>query len=233
MELVRTIVTLGRGEREKEKIKVRQPLSEILVDSRYEEQIGDMVQLIMEELNVKAVVFEKNMDTYMNYSLKPDFRKAGPVLGGKVKEFGKALAAADAKEVIARLGADDKIVLSLGGEDTEIPGDLIEVRVTAKEGFAVGTDRGVFVILGTQLTPELISEGLARELISKVQQMRKQKNLEMMDNIYIHINCDEESKAAFEEHRDYIMKETLALQLNYTADSLEEFKLNGHITGHR
>ena len=67
MELVRTIVTLGRGER-KEKIKVRQPLSEILVDSRYEEQIGDMVQLIMEELNVKAVVFEKNMDTYMNYS---------------------------------------------------------------------------------------------------------------------------------------------------------------------
>ena len=231
MELVRTIVTLGRGEREKEKIKVRQPLSEILVDSRYEEQIGDMVQLIMEELNVKAVVFEKNMDTYMNYSLKPDFRKAGPVLGGKVKEFGKALAAADAKEVIARLGADDKIVLSLGGEDTEIPGDLIEVRVTAKEGFAVGTDRGVFVILGTQLTPELISEGLARELISKVQQMRKQKNLEMMDNIYIHINCDEESKAAFEEHRDYIMKETLALQLNYMADSLEEFKLNGHITG--
>ena len=231
MELVRTIVTLGRGEREKEKIKVRQPLSEILVDSRYEEQIGDMVQLIMEELNVKAVVFEKNMDTYMNYSLKPDFRKAGPVLGGKVKEFGKALAAADAKEVIARLGADDKIVLSLGGEDTEIPGDLIEVSVTANEGFAVGTDRGVFVILGTQLTPELISEGLARELISKVQQMRKQKNLEMMDNIYIHINCDEESKAAFEEHRDYIMKETLALQLNYTADSLEEFKLNGHITG--
>ena len=231
MELVRTIVTLGRGEREKEKIKVRQPLSEILVDSRYEEQIGDMVQLIMEELNVKAVVFEKNMDTYMNYSLKPDFRKAGPVLGGKVKEFGKALAAADAKEVIARLGADDKIVLSLGGEDTEIPGDLIEVRVTAKEGFAVGTDRGVFVILGTQLTPELISEGLARELISKVQQMRKQKNLEMMDNIYIHINCDEESRDAFEEHRDYIMKETLALQLNYTADSLEEFKLNGHITG--
>lgn len=231
MELVRTIVTLGRGEREKEKIKVRQPLSEILVDIRYEEQIGDMVQLIMEELNVKAVVFEKNMDTYMNYSLKPDFRKAGPVLGGKVKEFGKALAAADAKEVIARLGADDKIVLSLGGEDTEIPEDLIEVRVTAKEGFAVGTDRGVFVILGTQLTPELVSEGLARELISKVQQMRKQKNLEMMDNIYIHINCDEESRDAFEEHRDYIMKETLALQLNYTADSLEEFKLNGHITG--
>ncbi len=231
MELVRTIVTLGRGEREKEKIKVRQPLSQILVDSRYEDQIADMVQLIMEELNVKAVVFEKNMDTYMNYSLKPDFRKAGPVLGGKVKEFGKALASADVKELIARLGEEEKIVLNLGGEETEIPSELVEVRVSAKEGFAVGTDRGVFVILDTQLTPELISEGLARELVSKVQQMRKQKDFEMMDNINISVRCDEESKAAFEKHREYIMKETLALRLDYTEDSLEEFKLNGHVTG--
>ena len=231
MELVRTIVTLGRGEREKEKIKVRQPLSQILVDSRYEDQIADMVQLIMEELNVKAVVFEKNMDTYMNYSLKPDFRKAGPALGGKVKEFGKALASADAKELIARLGEEEKIVLNLGGEETEIPSELVEVRVSAKEGFAVGTDRGVFVILDTQLTPELISEGLARELVSKVQQMRKQKDFEMMDNINISVRCDEESKAAFEKHREYIMKETLALRLDYTEDSLEEFKLNGHVTG--
>ncbi len=231
MELVRTIVTLGRGEREKEKIKVRQPLSQILVDSRYEDQIADMVQLIMEELNVKAVVFEKNMDTYMNYSLKPDFRTAGPALGGKVKEFGKALASADAKELIARLGEEEKIVLNLGGEETEIPSELVEVRVSAKEGFAVGTDRGVFVILDTQLTPELISEGLARELVSKVQQMRKQKDFEMMDNINISVRCDEESKAAFEKHREYIMKETLALRLDYTEDSLEEFKLNGHVTG--
>ena len=231
MELVRTIVTLGRGEREKERIKVRQPLSAILVDSRYETQIADMVQLIMEELNVKNVVFEKNMDTYMDYALKPDFRKAGPVLGGNVKEFGKALAAADAKEVITKLGQDGKIVLSLGGEDMEISEELVDVRVTAKEGFAVGTDRGVFVILDTQLTPQLISEGLARELISKVQQMRKQKNFDMMDNINIAVRCDDESKAAFDEHREYIMKETLAVSLGYTEAALEEFKLNGHVTG--
>ena len=89
----------------------------------------------------------------------------------------------------------------------------------------------MFVILDTQLTPELISEGLARELVSKVQQMRKQKDFEMMDNINISVRCDEESKAAFEKHREYIMKETLALRLDYTEDSLEEFKLNGHVTG--
>ncbi len=231
MELVRTIVALGRGEREKERIKVRQPLAEILVDSRYEPMIGDMVQLIKEELNVKNVVFESNMDTYMDYSLKPDFRKAGPVLGGRIKEFGSALAAADAKEMIARLGREGKVVLELGGEVTEIPEELVDVRVSAKEGFAVGTDKGVFVILDTQLTPELVSEGLARELVSKIQQMRKQKDFEMMDHIAVSVRCDARAKAAFDEYREYIMKETLAVSLDYTEDELEEFKLNGHETG--
>ena len=79
--------------------------------------------------------------------------------------------------MIAKLGTDGKILLRLGGEETEIPADLVDVRVTAKEGFAVGTERGVFVLLDTQLSPELLAEGLARELVSKVQQLRKQKEL--------------------------------------------------------
>ena len=231
MELVRTIVTLGRGEREKEKIKVRQPLNAILVDGKYEEVIGNMIPLIQEELNIKGVVFEKEIDKFMDYSLKPDFRKAGPVLGKNIKEFGKVLAEGDAKALIAELGANGKIVLTLGGEAVDITEDLVEVRVTAKEGFAVGTDRGVFVILDTKITPELISEGLARELISKIQQMRKQKDFDMMDNIVITVNADDESKAAFEEHKDYIMKETLATGFEYTSEALEVFKLNGHETG--
>jgi len=231
MELVRTIVTLGRGEREKEKIKVRQPLNAILVDGKYEDVIGNMIPLIMEELNIKNVVFEKEIDKFMDYSLKPDFRKAGPVLGKNIKEFGKVLAEGDAKSLIAELGENGKIVLTLGGEQVDITEDLVDVRVSAKDGFAVGTDRGVFVILDTKVTPELISEGLARELISKIQQMRKQKDFDMMDNIVITVNCDEESKAAFEEHKDYIMKETLATGFEYTDGSLEVFKLNGHETG--
>ncbi len=231
MEIVRTIVTLGRGEREKEKIKVRQPLNAILVDGKYESQISDMILLINEELNVKNVVFEKDIDTYMDYSLKPDFRKAGPVLGKNIKEFGKVLAQGDAKALITEMGEKGRIILTINGEQTEIGEELVEVRVSAKEGFAVGMDKGIFVILDTKLTPELISEGLARELISKIQQIRKQKNLDMMDNISISVNCDDESKAAFESHKDYIMEETLAVELNYTGDSLEIFKLNGHETG--
>ena len=231
MELVRTVVTLGRGEREKEKIKVRQPLREILLDSRYEAQLSDMKSLIMEELNVKDVVFEKEMDTYLDYVLKPDFRKAGPVLGKKVNEFGKALAAADAKEMIAKLGTDGKILLRLGGEETEIPEDLVDVRVTAKEGFAVGTERGVFVLLDTQLSPELLAEGLARELVSKVQQLRKQKDFDMMDHIELSVTCDEEAKEALEAYRDYIMKETLSDSFLYADGLPEEYSLNGHKAG--
>lgn len=81
MDLVRTLVGLGRGTREKERIKVRQPLKEILVDGKYESIIGDLTPLIKDELNIKDVLFESKLDAYMNYSLKPNFKVAGPVLG--------------------------------------------------------------------------------------------------------------------------------------------------------
>ena len=231
MELVRTIVALGRGEREKEKIKVRQPLTKIIVDGKYQETVGNMVPLILEELNVKNVVFENNIDTFMEYSLKPDFRKAGPVIGKDIKEFGSQLASGDAKALIAELGEKGKLTMTLGGRQVDITEDLVDVRISARDGFAVGTDKGVFVVLDTKITPELESEGLARELVSKIQQLRKQKDFDMMDRINVMVNCDADSKAAFEAHRDYVMSETLALSLDYTDASLEVFKLNGHETG--
>lgn len=231
MDLVRNIVALGRGEREKEKIKVRQPLTEILVDGKYESDIGNMVPLILEELNIKKVVFEKNIDTFMDYSLKPDFRKAGPVLGKNIKEFGRVLAEGDAKSMITQLQENGKLTLTIGGEPVDITEELIDIRISAKEGFAVGSDKGVFVILDTKLTPELEAEGLARELVSKIQQMRKQKDFDMMDNINISVCCEDELKAAFEAHKAYIMSETLAVSLEYTEETLEAFKLNGHEAG--
>ncbi len=231
MEIVRTIVNLGRGEREKENIKVRQPLSEIIVDGKYESMISGMTSLIIEELNVKKVVFEQQIDKYMDYSLKPDFRKAGPVLGGSIKAFGKALASADAGSVVAELSSNGKITLDLNGEAVEIPEEFIDVRINAKEGFSVGTSAGVFAVLDTALTPELIAEGYARELVSKVQQLRKRNGLDMMDHISLNINCDEEIGAAADQYAEYIMNETLADELNKTDAELEIFSLNGHDTG--
>ncbi len=102
--------------------------------------------------------------------------------------------------------------------------------IRAKEGFAVAMENNMFTILDTTLAADLIDEGLARELVSKVQQIRKQQALEMMDNIAITVEADDKVRNAAEKHRDYIMKETLALSLDYgKAD--EKYDLNGHKTG--
>ena len=230
MDLVRDIVTMGRGVREKSKIKVRQPLSELLVDGKFESEIGYMADLIKEELNVKNVVFAKDMDTYLNYQLKPDFRVAGPLLGQKIKAFGGAVAKLDPKQVLADLNANGKIVLNLNGEDTDITSDMVSVNVQAKEGFTADQLGDLCVILDTNLSEELISEGLARELVSKVQQMRKTKDFEMMDRIDIFVEADADVKKAIDAFADYIKKETLADSISEKS-GLEEFDLNGHKTG--
>jgi isoleucyl-tRNA synthetase len=118
----------------------------------------------------------------------------------------------------------------MNGENVDITPDMVDMRISAKEGFAVAMENNIFTILDTNLNEDLIAEGLARELISKVQQLRKQNNFEMMDNIKILINADEEVTAAVETHKEYIMKETLALEIAAAAD-LKEYDLNGHKTG--
>ena len=230
MDLVRTLVGLGRGTREKERIKVRQPLKEILVDGKYESIIGDLTPLIKEELNIKDVLFESKLDAYMNYSLKPNFKVAGPVLGKNIKAFGAALAQADPAATVAALEADGKIALDLNGESMEISKDMVDVKISAKEGFAVAMENNVFTILDTTVTPELAEEGLARELVSKVQQMRKQNDYEMMDKIHIYLSADDDVAKAVEDYREYIMKETLAESIE-NKEGLEDVDLNGHKTG--
>ncbi|MGF6376230.1 isoleucyl-tRNA synthetase [Clostridiales Family XIII bacterium PM5-7] len=229
MDLVRELVTLGRGTREKERIKVRQPLNEIMVDGKYKKTIEDLSELIMEELNVKTVVFADELDQFMNFSLKPNFKVAGPVLGTKIKVFGGALAKENAAEFVGKLEAGS-VTMNLDGEDFQIEKEFVDVRITAKEGFAVAMENNVFTILDTTVTPELEAEGLARELVSKVQQLRKQKDFEMMDNINIFVTADDEVKAAIGQFEAYIKKETLAVTIA-DGDGLESYDLNGHKTG--
>lgn len=249
MDLVRALVGLGRGVREKERIKVRQPLTGILVDGKYEALISDMADLIMEELNVKQVTFEKDLDTYMDFALKPNFKVAGPVLGSRLKAFGAAVAALDPKATVAALESAGSIELELDGENVTIEKDLVDVRISAKEGFAVAMENNIFVILDTTLTEDLVDEGLAREFVSKIQQMRKQKDFEMGDRIRIFYEADEAVRRAMDAHRAYIMKETLAVELapagegdsaaagasqapaGSAAGGLPTFDLNGHKTG--
>lgn len=230
MDVVRAVCNLGRGIREKESLKVRQPLAGVLVDGKYKDLIEDMTPLIMEELNVKEVVFAQELSKYMDFSLKPNFKVAGPVLGKNIKAFGSALAKENAEEFISKLKQNGRVELDLNDEKITVEKDFVDVKISAKEGFAVAMENNIFAILDTNLSQELIDEGISREIISKIQQMRKQNNYEMMDNINIFISADAEVLGAVSKYEEYIKSETLALTLEESA-SLPEFDINGHKTG--
>ena len=234
MDLVRDLVGLGRAAREQVRIKVRQPIAEVLIDGKYEELISDLIPLIKEELNVKNVVFAKHLDEYMDYTLKPNFKVAGPILGSKIKLLGKALGKLNGAEAVKSLDKGETLKLEIDGESLDVIKDYVLVNISAKEGFTVAMENNVFVILETTLTPELLSEGDAREFISKVQQMRKNNGYEMMDRIKIYYDSDDEIAEGVKIHRDYIMGETLAEELERVEDdSYEKQDLNGHETGIR
>lgn len=231
MDLVRQLVTLGRASRETVKIKVRQPLSEIVVDGKYESLIGDLVPLIKEELNVKGVDFESDLSAFMNYQLKPDFKVAGPVLGKKIKDFTGYLKSVDAKTFVADLERGPQTV-ELGGESVEIDKTFVQVVIDAKEGFDVVMENGVFVILDTVLTDELIQEGFGREFISKVQQLRKSTGFDVSDHITIQYYAEDVVATAIEHYKDDILSETLGVSVERMAETCGvEVDLNDHPVG--
>ncbi|WP_373485798.1 isoleucine--tRNA ligase [Acetobacterium malicum] len=230
MDLVRELVSLGRGAREEAQIKVRQPLSKIIVDGKYRETLGDLCVLIEEELNIKKVVFEDNLGDFMNYALKPDFKVAGPILGKNVKLLGKALASVEASEVVAKLEADGSFVIELDGESLELRKDFIDIRISAKEGFNVQMFNNKFIILDTSLNQDLLDEGCAREFVSRIQQLRKANGYEVMDRIDISYSSDEAMDRAIEIYTDFIKTETLADTITVKAGVGEMFNLNGHDT---
>lgn len=234
MDLVRDLVALGRASRESVKIKVRQPLQEVLIDGKYEEVIADIVDLIKEELNVKEVIFEKDLSQFMNFSLKPNFKVAGPILGSKIKSFSKALENLDAKEVSEKFENGETLTLNLDGEDVEINKDMVTITISSKEGFNVVMENNLFVILDTTLTQDLIDEGYAREFISKVQQMRKNNDYEILDTIKIYYNGPSSIENAVKRFESYIKSETLATDIIKIDKQIEPKQdLNGELTGIR
>jgi isoleucyl-tRNA synthetase len=232
MDLVRNLVGLGRASRESVRIKVRQPIKEVLIDGKYEEKISDLIPLIKEELNVKEVVFEKDLSQFMNFSLKPNFKVAGPILGSKIKSFGKALNELNPHDTVEKLELGETLKLNLDGEDVEINKDYVTVTISSKEGFDVAMENNLFVILDTTLTKDLINEGYAREFVSKIQQMRKGNGYEVLDNINIYYDGNDEINEAVELFEDFIKKETLAVSIQSVSDdSFEKQDLNGNMTG--
>ena len=222
MDLVRELISIGRNIREEQKLRVRQPLSEILIDGKNSMVIGELTELIKEELNVKKVTYIQDTSLYMNFTVKPNFRVVGKVFGANLKEFQEKLLDLSLTD-IKKLQNNESIKMNIAGNDTDIYSDMVDIRIDAKVGFDVGMENNNFVILNATLTPELINEGIAREIVSKVQQMRKNNNYELTDRISIIYNANDDVKTAIEDFSDYIKKETLATKLEFSENANEEF----------
>lgn len=230
MDLVRSLISIGRYVREEAKIKVRQPLAQALIAGENKEIMGDLVSLIEEELNVKEVAFITDLNEYMNMSVKPNFKEVGKVLGPKMKEFQEILANLSLNDV-SKLNNNETITVKLAGEDFEVSKDLVDIRFMAKEGFNMGMENNNFIILNTEITSELLQEGIAREIVSKVQNIRKTLEYNVADRITISFNVSEAIKEAITKHQKYIQNETLATTIKYSDTLTKDIDLNGEAIG--
>lgn len=230
MDLVRSLISIGRYVREEAKIKVREPLKEALLDGKNEELIKDLVPLIEEELNVKEVVFTNNLNEYMNFTIKPNFKNVGKIFGPNMKEFQSKLENLSEEE-LTKLTNRETISMVVGNENYEVDETYVEIRISSKDGFNVGMENNNFIILNTERTEELILEGIAREFVSKVQNLRKTLDFNVVDRISIFVSGDEEFNEALQKFKEYIQNETLAISITEKEGLEEKYDLNGHVVG--
>ena len=229
MDLIRDLISLGRNIREDVKIKVRQPLSEALLDAKNEDLISDLTDLIKEELNVKNVKFIKDVENYMNFKVLPNFKEVGKVFGPLMKDFQNKLLELNMSD-INKLKNNESLKMTIGDKEFDITLDMVDLRTESKEGFDVATDSSNFIILNTELTNELVMEGIARELISKVQNLRKTKDFDIADRITLYYNGDDEVTEAVNKFDEFIKNETLSIDIKVKFNLTEEVDLNGHST---
>jgi isoleucyl-tRNA synthetase len=227
MQLVRQAVTMGRALRSRFIIKTRQPLSEFTIvvsDLQKIELLKQMESLIREELNVKSVRLDTQEDVVVSISAKPNYKKLGRVFGPKMKDAASVIEAMSPEKIRELERGTTMQVL-----DKEIGFEDIEVRRSKREGIEVETEGELTVALDTTITTELKEEGMAREFVNRVQNLRKTSGLNVTDRILIRCDCPEELKSALIRFRDYVCSETLASDIVWKAQdsSMEQVEVDG------
>ncbi len=235
MGMIEKVVTLGRAARSRRNLKVRQPLAELLIDLPGDfsfDQLSGFTDIIRDELNVKKVSPVENLSDYVTYSAKLNFKTAGSRLGADAKETAQKLAGMASAEVQAGEKAG-KFVVALEGGEVVLSEDEVLVIKQEREGFAVESDGGLSVALVTDLDEELVHEGYARELINKIQNMRKASGFEITDRIVVALSSTEQVEKAAQKHNEFIRAETLADELKLSVnsdDNVQEWNINGEKT---
>ncbi len=226
MDLVRDLIRLGRNVREEVKIKVREPLKTLYLDGKKQKLILDFVPLVKEELNVKEVEFIEDLSKYMNFTVKPNFKEVGKVFGSKMKDFSESLNKLTDHE-IQELENGNDIRVDMDGEKITVSPNMVDIRVEAKEGLSVAMENNHFVILNTERDENLIKEGIAREFVSKVQNLRKAKDFEITDRIKIFYYGTSRFDDVLHSFEDYIKEETLAIEFETNPEITNKYDLNG------
>ena len=230
MELVLSAVTMGRALRAKHQLKIRQPLRKItLITATPEAQriLEDLGELITDELNVKSVEISRDEKDLVELSAKANFKLLGRRMGKKMKSVSQAIAAMSPAQIRDYL-QQGSIDLMVDQESTRFENEEILVQRNQKEGLLVETDNLLTVALDTEINEELMQEGLAREFVNKVQNMRKEKNLDVMDRIVTRYRGSKVLESSLETHSDFIRTETLTNVLS--SESVlegEDWDLNG------
>ncbi len=215
MEVVQRVVALGRAARNEAGLKVRQPLSRLLVrvpDEAASRSVGRNQEQIRDELNIKSVEVIPRDAELITYRIKPNLPVVGKRYGKLVPAIRLALAGMASAEVAGKVARGEPTVIELDGRTLELAPDSLLVETVSAEGYACAEQSGYLVGLDTRLSEELVLEGLARELVRTVQDARKQADLDVSDRIWLHISGSDAVTAALAVHRDFVMGETLSTE---------------------
>ncbi|MFQ6009269.1 MAG: DUF5915 domain-containing protein, partial [Candidatus Zixiibacteriota bacterium] len=233
MELVETIVALGRAARSRKNLKVRQPLSRIIIGlPKYidSDTLTGYFNIIKEELNIKEVVVSPDVYKYSSYSAKLKFGLVGHKLGKDVQKAADYVSSLDT-DTVREFAKSKKLSFLLEGKQVTLTDEEIDIIKAEREGYAVESDGPITVAIATELTDDLIDEGFAREMVNKIQNMRKSCGFEVTDYITVKVSSTERLKSAAMKYDQFIRHETLANKIEFTdrvpVDGAREWNING------
>jgi isoleucyl-tRNA synthetase len=214
MALARQVASLGLSARNEAGLKVRQPLAKALAYAGGKRTLRpELVVIVVDELNVKAFEFVEQASQLVTYRLQPDNKLLGPRFGAQFPALRAALAAADPARVAAAVQTGLPVELEVAGQAVQLaPGEIL-VQTQPVAGLAVASDKQITVGVDAVVTPDLRAEGLAREVVRRVQDLRKQAGFDIADRIYLYVSASPALAQAVQTHRAYVMNETLSLDL--------------------
>ena len=227
MEELLKIVVLGRAARNTANIKNRQPIGTMYVKA--DKEMGEFyTDIIADELNVKEVKFASDVESFISYSFKPQLRTVGPKYGKLLNGIRKALSEINGTEAMNELRTTGLLTLDIDGNKAELSEEDLLIETAQTEGYVTEADGDISVVLDTNLTPELIEEGFVREIVSKVQTMRKEAGFEVMDKIHIYAKDNDKILELMKNHKEEIMSEVLAedMTLGTTDGYVKEWNIN-------